>query len=290
MVHHVAFPFSVAWKILAFPRIGQSVSATNAAELHSAAAICCTWGDLVDPILPTVSSVTNFLADQFAKGRQYRTINIARSALSATLPSVDGQPVGQHQDADDASGVESTTFAHANLAIPWNLERRRSRPFHSDLGPHNFYWWTWPRSWFCSWHLQKRPGLASYDCWILARSSGYWMGHVSKAMIRPRHNETVHPEFSLCQHCLITSPFARWTVWSSVSKRLAWCALQINKRSASCSPPFGPIHQRPQTLWVIGWRWPWRRPASTPTTSRHTPRVVQPPQPPLQPEWRWPTF
>ena len=35
----------VAWKILAFPRIGQSVSATNAAELHSAAAICCTWGD-----------------------------------------------------------------------------------------------------------------------------------------------------------------------------------------------------------------------------------------------------
>ena len=37
----------VAWKILAFPRrsTGQSVSATNAAELHSAAAICSTWGD-----------------------------------------------------------------------------------------------------------------------------------------------------------------------------------------------------------------------------------------------------
>ena len=34
----------VAWKILAFPCIGQSVSATNAAELHSAAT-CCTWGN-----------------------------------------------------------------------------------------------------------------------------------------------------------------------------------------------------------------------------------------------------
>ena len=35
----------VAWKILAFPRIVQSVSTTNAAELHSAAATCCTRGD-----------------------------------------------------------------------------------------------------------------------------------------------------------------------------------------------------------------------------------------------------
>lgn len=41
-----------------------------------------------------MGSVIDFLADQFQKGREYRSLNCYKSALSSTLGRVDGFPLG----------------------------------------------------------------------------------------------------------------------------------------------------------------------------------------------------
>ena len=49
-----------------------------------------------DPFTPPVSLVLQFLTEEFQSGKQYSTLNSYRSALSATLPPMEGVPVGQH--------------------------------------------------------------------------------------------------------------------------------------------------------------------------------------------------
>ena len=48
------------------------------------------------PISAPVSDILDFLLEQFDAGKQYRTINILRSAISLTHSEVDGVQVGQH--------------------------------------------------------------------------------------------------------------------------------------------------------------------------------------------------
>ncbi|XP_065185960.1 uncharacterized protein LOC135816787 [Sycon ciliatum] len=50
----------------------------------------------VDPVCPSLAMVLQFLADSFEDGRSYSTLNVYRSAMSATLPELDGAPIGQH--------------------------------------------------------------------------------------------------------------------------------------------------------------------------------------------------
>ena len=50
----------------------------------------------IDPFSASVQHVVNFLASLFADGKEYRTINVYRCALSMTLPKVEGLNVGQH--------------------------------------------------------------------------------------------------------------------------------------------------------------------------------------------------
>ena len=42
------------------------------------------------------TSVVEFIAQKFLEGKQYSTLNLYRSALSATIPPKEGHPVGQH--------------------------------------------------------------------------------------------------------------------------------------------------------------------------------------------------
>ena len=50
----------------------------------------------VPALAPSLAQLLQFLHDQFARGLQYRTTTGYRSALSQTLPPVDGVLVGQH--------------------------------------------------------------------------------------------------------------------------------------------------------------------------------------------------
>ena len=50
----------------------------------------------VNPILPSIENVLDFLTDHYRRGLQYSTLNSYRSSLSSTIPPIDGSPVGQH--------------------------------------------------------------------------------------------------------------------------------------------------------------------------------------------------
>ena len=50
----------------------------------------------VNPVSASLDSVLNFLASQFDAGLEYRTLNVYRSALSATHPQIEGFKVGEH--------------------------------------------------------------------------------------------------------------------------------------------------------------------------------------------------
>ncbi len=65
---------------------------------ESAWRLWCSWcrRQEIDPISASVQQVVNFLASLFADGKEYRTINVYRSALSMTLPKLEGLNVGQH--------------------------------------------------------------------------------------------------------------------------------------------------------------------------------------------------
>ena len=50
----------------------------------------------MDPVSAPINLVLEFRMDLFEEGKQYRTINTARSAISMTHDHVDGFKVGQH--------------------------------------------------------------------------------------------------------------------------------------------------------------------------------------------------
>ncbi|KAJ8018833.1 hypothetical protein HOLleu_42961 [Holothuria leucospilota] len=50
----------------------------------------------INPFCASLEEASNFLGEQFEKGKSYSTLNSYRSALSATLPPIDGKPLGQH--------------------------------------------------------------------------------------------------------------------------------------------------------------------------------------------------
>ena len=65
---------------------------------ESAWRLWCSWccRQEIDPISASVQQVVNFLASLFADGKEYHMINVCRSALSMTLPKIEGLNVGQH--------------------------------------------------------------------------------------------------------------------------------------------------------------------------------------------------
>jgi hypothetical protein len=49
-----------------------------------------------DPVLCPVSDILTFLAEQFSKGKEYRTVNVLRLSISSAHCHIDNKHVGQH--------------------------------------------------------------------------------------------------------------------------------------------------------------------------------------------------
>ena len=91
-----------------FETAGLSTTAINlltkSVKTSTTKAYNCSWSQWSswcekresDPVLAPVSEVLTFLAEQFAEGKQYRTINVRRSAISSAHVHVDSKPIGQH--------------------------------------------------------------------------------------------------------------------------------------------------------------------------------------------------
>ena len=56
----------------------------------------CSQQVNVNPLSPSLTNVLDFLALQFYEGKEYRTVNVYGSALSAVLPLIDGHKAGSH--------------------------------------------------------------------------------------------------------------------------------------------------------------------------------------------------
>ena len=50
----------------------------------------------VNPLSAALNDILLFLTDRFNNGAAYRSVNVARSAISSCHPQIDGYPVGQH--------------------------------------------------------------------------------------------------------------------------------------------------------------------------------------------------
>ena len=93
----------------------------------------------VDPFSAHVSQILAFLADQFKAGKQYRSLNVYRSALSSVHLPVDGFPVGQHLLVSRLlKGAFNTRPPMPKYEKTWEVHRvtvyLRSLGENSDLG------------------------------------------------------------------------------------------------------------------------------------------------------------
>ena len=72
---------------------------------------CEQWDQ--NPTSGPVEDVVNFLAELFAKGFQYRSLNVYRSAIPSIHQKVDGQSIGQHPLV--CRGVMQSETSHTKI-------------------------------------------------------------------------------------------------------------------------------------------------------------------------------
>ena len=77
----------------------------------------------IDPLSAPLNEVLEFLLEQFEAGKQYRTINAIRSAISMTHEEVDGIQVGQHPLVTRfLKGVFNSRPPAPKYSFTWNVD------------------------------------------------------------------------------------------------------------------------------------------------------------------------
>lgn len=78
--------------------LSNSVKTSTAKSYNCSWSVWSRWCDKrqSNPILCPINEILTFLAEQYSEGKEYRTINVLRSAISSTHTHVDDKPVGQH--------------------------------------------------------------------------------------------------------------------------------------------------------------------------------------------------
>ena len=72
----------------------------------------------------SISTILDFLACQFAEGKQYRTINSYLSAISMTHTATDGVVVGKHPLVTRSmKGIFNHRPPQPRYAITWDVGR-----------------------------------------------------------------------------------------------------------------------------------------------------------------------
>ena len=82
----------------AVERLSNSVKASTAKSYNCSWTIWSRWCDKrqSNPILCPINEILIFLAEKYSEGKEYRTINVFRSAISSTHIHIHNKPVGQH--------------------------------------------------------------------------------------------------------------------------------------------------------------------------------------------------
>ena len=64
----------------------------------------CEKSGIGDPFKASINQGMNFLADMYAKGGKFSSLNVASSALSAIFPLVNGVSFGKNPDVQVIEG------------------------------------------------------------------------------------------------------------------------------------------------------------------------------------------
>ena len=91
-----------------------------------------------NPLSPAIADIVNFLAHEHSVGKSYSTLNVYRSALSSTVPLIDGHAAGQHPLVVRLlKGVFNVTPPKPKYNQMWNvstvLDHIISLPQNSEL-------------------------------------------------------------------------------------------------------------------------------------------------------------
>ena len=83
---------------IAVELLSNSVKASTAKSYNCSWTIWSRWCDKrqSNPILCPINEILISLAEKYSEGKEYRTINVFRSAISSTHIHIDNKPVGQH--------------------------------------------------------------------------------------------------------------------------------------------------------------------------------------------------
>ena len=77
----------------------------------------------IDPLSAHLNEVLEFLLEEFETGKQYRTINAIRSAISMTHNEVDGTRIGQHPLVSRfLKGVFNCRPPASRYSCTWNVD------------------------------------------------------------------------------------------------------------------------------------------------------------------------
>ena len=120
--------------------IRSSWRGSTEAAYTSAWGLWSSWcaGLAIDPFSAPLRHVLEFLYDQFELGKQYRTINSLRSAISMTHHEVDGVRVGQHPIVSRfLKGIFNSRPPAPRYSVTWDvdvvLQYLRGLPQNEDL-------------------------------------------------------------------------------------------------------------------------------------------------------------
>ena len=76
-----------------------------------------------DPILVPIEDILTFLAELFSEGKEYRTLNVFRSAISSGHTHINGKPVGQHPLVIRLlKGVSISRPPQPRYQLTWNVK------------------------------------------------------------------------------------------------------------------------------------------------------------------------
>lgn len=96
----------------------------------------CTERVIVNPLSPSLNSILHFFTSQFHEGKEYRTINVYRSALSVVLPQLDCHMVGCHPLVYQLlKGVYHLRSPQPRYVQTWQV--RTLVELIASLGPNN---------------------------------------------------------------------------------------------------------------------------------------------------------
>ena len=228
--------------------LSNSVKASTAKSYNCSWTIWSRWCDKrqSNPIFCPINEILIFLAEKYSEGKEYRTINVFRSAISSTHIHIDNKPVGQHPLVIRLmKGISISRPPQPRYHTTWDV--KTVTEFLSNLGDNSSLSLKQLSQKLCILMALSCPErssiMATLDVRYMRRyPEGIKFLHTTYR--KPSHNgtlgESIYPKFSQCSRlcpveCLSTylEKTKQWRPFSDSMQQLLFLALKKPHRPVS---------------------------------------------------------